>query len=362
MKKLIFLSVFFFLIPFFSLFSQSALDSMLFEAVKSNNIEKVKAFVEQGANVNAVDKDGGTVLMWAAYKSDLDMVKYLVEKGADYKKKGTISISDGNYGNLLGISAGEKKLNMLKYFIEECKIDINDREYDTQLKADSGWTALEWASSNGYNNIIYYLLSKGANASLETYLRYALEDFFINKISENPKLIYGKNEKGENLLFRAIYRNANKVVKRILETDIDINEMDNEGNTPLIKSIFWNNKEAAMMLIDKGADVNSKSTDGTTAYLQAKRRGYEDVMSLLVKNGAEVSSSDGMKPELIVQMGHGVTIACLDFSSDGKYLISGGEDGMILWEMKTGKELKKYNIFNVSYVKFLYNDKFVLYK
>ena len=89
MKKIPLLIALIFL-PLSFIQSQTDNDSLLFEAVKSNNLTVVKSLVDRGANVNAVDKDGGTILMWAAGKADLDMVKYLVKNGADYNKKGVI--------------------------------------------------------------------------------------------------------------------------------------------------------------------------------------------------------------------------------------------------------------------------------
>jgi Leucine-rich repeat (LRR) protein len=54
---------------------------------------------------------------------------------------------------------------MLRYFIEELKIDVNDREYNEQDNRDTGWSALEWAISGftGDETLIKYLSGKGAN-------------------------------------------------------------------------------------------------------------------------------------------------------------------------------------------------------
>jgi len=54
----------------------------LIEAVKSNDLNRVKELVEKGANVNHEDKYGITPLRWAAHHNDLTILKYLREKGA----------------------------------------------------------------------------------------------------------------------------------------------------------------------------------------------------------------------------------------------------------------------------------------
>lgn len=70
----------------FSAFAQnSQLNQKLLMAVKANRFDSVKILVEQGADVNYRDTNHAPVVMWAALKGDLAMVKYLVSKGADVK-------------------------------------------------------------------------------------------------------------------------------------------------------------------------------------------------------------------------------------------------------------------------------------
>ena len=51
------------------------------------NLELVKYLVEHGADINAKDKSGNTALMIASKDMNLEMVKYLVEHGADVNAK-----------------------------------------------------------------------------------------------------------------------------------------------------------------------------------------------------------------------------------------------------------------------------------
>ena len=102
------------------LFGQENLDTLLLQVVKNNNLDSVKLLVDHGANVNYCDSNQAPIVMWAALKGDLEMVKYLVEKGADVRKKGVItdnSYGEFIYGNILGIAAARKDITMLKYLI-----------------------------------------------------------------------------------------------------------------------------------------------------------------------------------------------------------------------------------------------------
>ena len=59
------------------------LDKELFKAVILNEIKEVKRLIEAGANVNVVDKDGETALLWASFWRCSNVVKILIEAGAD---------------------------------------------------------------------------------------------------------------------------------------------------------------------------------------------------------------------------------------------------------------------------------------
>ncbi len=145
---------------------QKSMNEFLLEAVKSNDFKKVKELVEKKADVNYCDNNKAPIIMWAAYKSNIATVKYLISQKADINKKGVIFLSvdePAYYGNLLAIAVAEKKNELLKYLIETCNIDIDDMEYDYETKQENGWTALHWAASTGNKEALKYLINKGAN-------------------------------------------------------------------------------------------------------------------------------------------------------------------------------------------------------
>jgi hypothetical protein len=59
------------------------LDRNLVEAVKKGYPPIVQAFLAKGANVNAVDDDGGTPLIWAVARGQPEIVRLLLSRGAD---------------------------------------------------------------------------------------------------------------------------------------------------------------------------------------------------------------------------------------------------------------------------------------
>ena len=77
---LIFLSI------FFSLFSKAEEIPYLLTASSKGDVEMVKAIIESGANPNTRDKDNITALMYASRKNQVEIVQYLISKGAAINK------------------------------------------------------------------------------------------------------------------------------------------------------------------------------------------------------------------------------------------------------------------------------------
>ena len=61
---------------------QQKLNEALLTAAEAQNIEEVKRLLDAGADINAADEDGFTVLVTALSSYQLDVVDYLVQHGA----------------------------------------------------------------------------------------------------------------------------------------------------------------------------------------------------------------------------------------------------------------------------------------
>ncbi|MDX1959089.1 MAG: ankyrin repeat domain-containing protein [Leptospiraceae bacterium] len=59
----------------------------LMVAAREGDLELAKYLVQKGADVNAVTRDGHTALMYACYNRFPEIVKLLVENGADVNQK-----------------------------------------------------------------------------------------------------------------------------------------------------------------------------------------------------------------------------------------------------------------------------------
>lgn len=422
MKKYMLFLILFLFFPLSFLNSQS-LDDQLFEAVKANDFEKVKILVEQGVNVNVVDKDGGTVLMWATYKSDLRMVKYLIERGADYKRNIVYPFyitGEWYFSSLLSIAVQKNNMEMLKYFIDSCKIDINESGIDAKFNntGKTKYTALHCAVNNSLKDFVIYLLDNGAdfnlhdlkenltpldlaiksqNFKIAKIFRYygqessyyydnlkeenqekfnylsvenidvfelielGLDSLLIKEIRKNNSLVYLKNKVGETLLHKAVYFGNIDLLNFILKSGALIDEQDNNGNTPLLKAILCSNLEISKILVEKGSNLNISNNRELTPYILSKSRNYYELMELLKKKGVDVNEKTKYTPELKLQIGHSSEIGTIACSKDGKYIASNDGGKIILWEAQTGKILNEIFDEKITCVEFSPDSKIIAY-
>jgi len=113
---------------------------------KKGDVEGVKYLVERcGADVHA---DYDWVLILASRDGQLDVVKYLVEKGADVHAL---------YECALRAASMNGHLEVVKYLVEDGGADVHAEDE----------CALQWASSNGHLEVVKYLVDKGADVHAE---------------------------------------------------------------------------------------------------------------------------------------------------------------------------------------------------
>jgi len=268
--------------------------TLLREAAYSNNLDVVKYLVEKGADVNAKDRFEHTPLYLT---SNPDVVKYLVEKGADVYAKDDDGMTPLHAVTLgyVTIKEEDDRLKIVKNLIEK-GADVNAKDND-------GTTPLKFAISNirnGRLDIMKYLIEKGADVNAKNNRGntplHAVSNLDVMKyLVEKGADVNAKNEKGKTPLHRAALSSNVDEMKYLIEKGADVNAKDNDWNTALhvaaqyayigntqykryddlVKAIM--NDRKVEFLIAKRADVNAKNNKGQSIQDIAKSRATEEV-------------------------------------------------------------------------------------
>ncbi|XP_064487214.1 transient receptor potential cation channel subfamily A member 1-like isoform X2 [Ornithodoros turicata] len=220
-------------------------------AAMFDHIELVEYLVTEGANMNATDKEGRSVILLAAARGAWKTVTTLLRLGADLGEK------DNLRRNLL------QHIVLSGGCLEDFYSEINERMTDFALLLNEkdvyGCTAMHYASRNGQLKTIEGLLHFGAIVNLKN------------------------NENQSPLHFAARYGRYN-TVRHLLESKkghLIINEMDGEGKTPLHIASQNGHTRVVHLLLVKGALLH-RDHKGRTPLHYAVTNGYTHTMEQLL--------------------------------------------------------------------------------
>lgn len=134
-----------------------ALTKLLFLDIRSNNIERAKARIKAGANVNAMD-DGESCLMYAVKYGSKELVDMLIKAGADVNAKNDYPGQTVLIYALLSTNADV--VDIVKLLVE-AGANVNARD-------DDGNAVLVYAVTRGYDcyiDIVELLIKAGADVN-----------------------------------------------------------------------------------------------------------------------------------------------------------------------------------------------------
>jgi ankyrin repeat protein len=237
----------------FLLFVIPVLAGEIHDAATKGDLTKVKALLKKDARLlNAGDDNKKQPIHWASQHGHLEIVKFLLGRGAAVNCKNVIDETPLHYASALN----HKEIAKL----------LLAKGAAVNAKTTNGDTPLNYALNRNNNEIIGILVDNGAD-------------------------VMWKRGNGWTTLHDAAWRGSGKVIEFLIEKGIPVDAKAGPGRTPLHCASMGGNLEGIQTLIKKGANVNSKADNNWTPLFLAMGRGHAAGVTLLLKLGAKVEDN-----------------------------------------------------------------------
>ena len=275
----------------------------VFWAASRGNVELMEYLISKGAKVNMMDNHGYSVLNFAAVGGQQNTQVYdlLLKNGADLKKELT---HEGANALLLGI-ANDKDFALTNYFVSK-GLDIKSTDAE-------GNTAFNYAAKTGNITLLKALLEKGVKFNNNAMIMASigsrsgsntLEVYqYLESLKINPAVV---NENGQNTLHAIVRKpKQEEIIKYFIAKGADINQVDEDGNTPFMNAASGNQDvELITMLASNVNNINQVNKKGVSALAMAMRGNSPEVVSLLIAKGADLKVVDAEGDNLAAYLIH----------------------------------------------------------
>jgi ankyrin repeat protein len=191
----------------------------LFDSITSTNARFEKLLSNRGSDINALNREGNSLLYVAAEKNQLDKINFLLDNGADVNIKNERGITP------LNVACDKNALEAVQLLI--------DRGADVNTRTNRGNTPLSCAASG-----------KGCT--------------LLNTIAFN------------------ITYDFTNVAEILLDNGADVNLLN-----PLLIAARAGNLKMVKLLLAKGANINATDTTGQNVLQIAEQQGHTNIVKFL---------------------------------------------------------------------------------
>ena len=259
-------------------------------ACTSGNTSMVELLMEHGADVNP--SGGFTPLMGAARGSQVELIEWLLKEGADPN-----AVNRNGWTALMEAAELENTDGEIIAMLIEAGAKVNARcaEGKTALMC-----ALMWAPPA----TIRQLLDLGADVRMKdedgsTALMLAVEESSVEVVAmlvEAVAKVDATNAEGKSALMWAAKFARPAAVRLLLDQGADVRMKDKAGSTVLMIAAQGYSEESRVevvaMLVEAGAKVNARGAEGKTALMYAAKKSMPGVVRQLLDLGADAQLKD----------------------------------------------------------------------
>ena len=268
----------------------------LVEAARRGRVEALEALLQQGAEVDRLEKGGRSALIAAAEESQLAAARLLIDHGADVNLGGVRTGGvppDEVWGTPLIAAVSSENREMVDLLLASGA--------DVHLATEQGSTVLTVATAQRSDGLLTHLTTAGAGFDdvprerLQELLHMnACRSRMLGRLlaaGADPAL---PDRKGVPVLVAAAgCPNGLEEVRTLLEAGVNVDSRDATGRTALMAAAKHRRTEVAEVLLDHGADPALVDSRGWTALTVAStERSGSDMVRTLLARGAFIDHRD----------------------------------------------------------------------
>ncbi|KAJ5726789.1 hypothetical protein N7493_005816 [Penicillium malachiteum] len=215
---------------------------------------------KQSSLMETENIDGDTALLSAADYGHLEIVQYLLNKGAEIKK------TSHQDWNALCLAAKNGRIGVVKFLVDHTALG---RECISEGTGHDGSTPLMLAVDNGKLDVTSYFIEKGADTTKTDLLGNTLLHLAA-RISNTDML---------EVLFENIPRG---------EQQTRLERPNNTGETPLEVATSYRNMHATTFFLAQGAQINTQGKIGEKMFQNAATCGHLELVQRLVDKRSDL--------------------------------------------------------------------------
>ncbi|MDR1072900.1 MAG: ankyrin repeat domain-containing protein [Treponema sp.] len=257
-----------------------------FEKVLTENTALLPLFITPETVLHS-DGAGNTILHIAvAHRSKVDIVNVILDNGAQVDARN----KEGDTSLNIAVRQNDEPAGALL-------LSKNADIFAANSKGESPLYSAFFPPDKKFRQWMLTSQTLAARDGLDnTALHYAAQwklDGYIPLMATLGSDVEARNATGETPLFTAVRYDAPSTIRALTTTaGASINARDKLGNTALHAAVRWDASNAGASLIALGIDVNAHALNGKTALHDAVRTGKMEMELLLTKNGADINARD----------------------------------------------------------------------